>query len=186
MTLEEKVRRLVTFDYQGGVNGTCYMCPYASPPLRKDGSVAPPEEISNDPTEAYFRCSLPGRNDALEWGEYAVCSIEEWIKGAILPAIEELRAQSQEAIDAANAQALHLAEIAQKSDKLNTALFKRINLLKAELVKMYELKALNEELRPDAERYRWLRANPITFSDGRYVMWQADELDTTIDNARTA
>jgi len=35
---------------------------------------------SNDPTEAYFRCSLPTRADAdrLAWGEYAPCETGEW------------------------------------------------------------------------------------------------------------
>jgi len=77
----ERMRRLVSSSYDGGVNGTCYECPYASPPLEKDGSVADWRDISNDPTEAYFRCSLPGRdNAAVVWGEYAPCTEAEWFE----------------------------------------------------------------------------------------------------------
>jgi hypothetical protein len=40
-------------------------------------------------------------------------------------------------------------------------------------------------MREDAERYRWLKVNPLTFGDGRYLMWKPDELDSAIDAART-
>lgn len=69
--------------YEGGHGGTCYECPFASPPLTRTGRVAPWDEISNDPTEAYFRCSLPTRaerDEQIEWGEYAPCTADEWIE----------------------------------------------------------------------------------------------------------
>jgi hypothetical protein len=69
--------------YEGGLNGTCYECPFASEPLERDGRVARWQDIANDPTEAYFRCHLPGRPDDVVWGEYAPCSVEEWTKAAL-------------------------------------------------------------------------------------------------------
>lgn len=63
----------------GGAGGTCYECPFASVPLSSDGRVELWESISHDPTEAYFRCSLPGRDHAaVVWGEYAPCTEREW------------------------------------------------------------------------------------------------------------
>lgn len=74
------VDRLTNHSYDGGLHGTCYECPFASVPLRSDGSVADWHEIDNDPTEAYFRCSLPGRDEQkVEWGEYAPCDEHEWV-----------------------------------------------------------------------------------------------------------
>lgn len=71
--------RLGISEYAGGVNGTCYECPFATEPLRRTGELAPWGEVSNDPTEAYFRCSLPGRDaEAVVWGEYAPCTEDEW------------------------------------------------------------------------------------------------------------
>lgn len=68
--------------FEGGYNGSCYECPFASVPLRWDGSEAAWSEIDNDPTEAYYRCSLPGRDNAsVVWGEYAPCTSEEWVDG---------------------------------------------------------------------------------------------------------
>jgi hypothetical protein len=64
--------------YGPGVGGTCYECPFASKPLDRDGRIADWREIYNDPTEAYFRCHMPGRTDAVVWGEYAPCTVKEW------------------------------------------------------------------------------------------------------------
>lgn len=69
--------------YEGGVNGTCYECPFATPPLERNGREAPWHTISNDPTEAYFRCSLPGRTSEVVWGEYAPCTEVEWANAAL-------------------------------------------------------------------------------------------------------
>lgn len=72
--------RIFQHTYEGGVNGTCYECPYASKPLEKSGREAEWRDIANDPTEAYFRCSLPGRNnEEVAWGEYAPCTVPEWL-----------------------------------------------------------------------------------------------------------
>jgi hypothetical protein len=185
MTLEEKITRLVTYGYDGGVNGTCYLCPYASPPLRRDGSAAPSEEVSNDPTEAYFRCSLPGRNNAIEWGEYAVCSLEEWIVGAVLPDIERLQTYAAEVVElrlrgeeyqttlaAANDRALRMAEVARKSDQLCTALLARIMGLKKELKNLF--KAKKQEC-ADA-----MRATAKDLRDVEQVRAERDELLKTL------
>lgn len=92
MSLAKRLELLArAFDesvYSGGVHGTCYECPFASPPLRADGSEARWEEVSNDPTEAYFRCSLPTRRDRekkVEWGEYAPCTDREWVLALTFP-----------------------------------------------------------------------------------------------------
>lgn len=70
--------------YGGGFGGTCYECPFGSEPLAKDGTVAEWRDISNDPTEAYFCCSLPGRdNEAVVWGENAPCTEQEWWDGNV-------------------------------------------------------------------------------------------------------
>lgn len=75
----EALERLTGATYTGGYGGTCYQCPYASKPLRFDGSVADWHEVANDPTEAYFTCSLPTRKPTkAEWGEYAPCTADEW------------------------------------------------------------------------------------------------------------
>ena len=71
--------RIGNHTYEGGVNGTCYQCPFASVPLQPNGREANWEEISNDPTEAYYRCYLPGRPNDVEWGEYAPCDEKEWV-----------------------------------------------------------------------------------------------------------
>jgi hypothetical protein len=79
--LLKRLSRLWNYSYfGGGPNGTCYECPYASPPLERDGREALWREISNDPTEAYYRCSLPLRvpEKEVEWGEYAPCTEKEW------------------------------------------------------------------------------------------------------------
>jgi hypothetical protein len=75
------ISRLASHTYDGGLHGTCYECPFASPPLRVDGSEAEWSEVHNDPTEAYFRCSLPTRaeGERVEWGEYAPCTETEWV-----------------------------------------------------------------------------------------------------------
>lgn len=96
-----KVRQLLAkvgdHTYEGGVHGTCYECPFASPPLDNLGNVADWDDISNDPTEAYFRCSLPGRdNDAVEWGEYSPCEEFEWVNGVTSAALT----QYEKALDA--------------------------------------------------------------------------------------
>jgi hypothetical protein len=76
------LERLGNHDYSGGVNGTCYECPFATVPL--DAAGRPDPDVWNDPTEAYFRCSLPGRdNEAVVWGEYAPCTEGEWRKVAL-------------------------------------------------------------------------------------------------------
>lgn len=80
------LRRLVAMDrFEGGYGGSCYQCPFASQPLGMDGSVADWDEVWNDPTEAYFRCSLPLRPAAgqVAWGEYAPCTPEEWLDGVL-------------------------------------------------------------------------------------------------------
>lgn len=77
--LQWMVNRLVNMTYEGGYNGTCYQCPFATEPLDRHGTKAIWSEISNDPTEAYFRCTLPGRPDTVAWGEYALCSEKEWV-----------------------------------------------------------------------------------------------------------
>lgn len=70
--------------FEGGHNGSCYRCPWASLPLDAAGREVPFEEVANDPTEAYFRCSLPGRDPGRpEWGEYAPCSAAEWTAGVV-------------------------------------------------------------------------------------------------------
>lgn len=77
------VLRRFTDSYGPGVGGTCYQCPFASEPLEKDGQVAAWNTISNDPTETYFRCFLPGRMPDVEWGEYAPCTEKEWAQAAL-------------------------------------------------------------------------------------------------------
>lgn len=68
----------------GGVGGTCYECPFATVPLDSAGRVARWEDVANDPTEAYFRCGLPGRDhEAAVWGEDAPCSEKEWATAAL-------------------------------------------------------------------------------------------------------
>lgn len=69
------------YSYSGGVNGTCYDCPFASEPLDAQGEIDP--HVWNDPTEAYFRCSLPGRDPKPTWGEYAPCDVKEWAQAAL-------------------------------------------------------------------------------------------------------
>jgi len=99
-TIPILVSRLGVHSYEGGVNGTCYQCPFASAPLDRSGRVAAWGEISNDPTEAYFRCSLPGRdNVAVEWGEYAPCTEAEW-SAAVLAAVARLQHQHEQIRDA--------------------------------------------------------------------------------------
>lgn len=66
-----------------GVNGTCYQCPFATEPLEASGATAPWENVMNDPTEAYFRCYLPGRDPKVEWGEHAPCTEQEWSIAAL-------------------------------------------------------------------------------------------------------
>lgn len=83
-TLRVILNRLGDHSYSAGVNGTCFDCPFATAPLRSDGTVAEWPEVSNDPTEAYFRCSLPGRNpQEVVWGEYAPCAEAEWLNVAL-------------------------------------------------------------------------------------------------------
>lgn len=67
----------------GGPGGTCYECPFASVPLDRGGGVA--HDVWNDPTEAYFTCSLETRKNPTaatkpEWGEYAPCEHDEWVR----------------------------------------------------------------------------------------------------------
>lgn len=76
----DRILQINSHLYEGGVNGTCWGCPYASPPLRSDGSAPLWDEISNDPTEAYFICHLPNRPDEPAWGEYAPCTSQEWLE----------------------------------------------------------------------------------------------------------
>jgi hypothetical protein len=79
--IRERLLRIVSHAYDGGVHGTCYGCPYASGPLGSAGEIVPFSEVANDPTEAYFICSLPTRAERekkVEWGEYAPCTTEEW------------------------------------------------------------------------------------------------------------
>lgn len=82
------LRRIVEPNYyDGGFGGTCFGCVFASEPLWEDGTVAPWDEVSNDPTEAWFRCGLPTRAEReseVEWGEHALCTAEEWFD-AIYP-----------------------------------------------------------------------------------------------------
>jgi hypothetical protein len=79
--LKWATRRLVSHDYGGGLHGTCYQCPFASAPLDSFGDAVPFGQVANDPTEAYFRCSLPTREESkrLSWGEYAPCTDDEWL-----------------------------------------------------------------------------------------------------------
>lgn len=79
LRLLDRIRQTTDHAYHGGVNGTCYECPYASKPLERSGREAIWDEIRHDPTEAWFRCSLPGRSDEVEWGEYAPCTQTEWL-----------------------------------------------------------------------------------------------------------
>lgn len=79
--LQWVIQRLSSQDYAAGLHGTCYECPFASDPLGRDGLIAEWREVSNDPTEAYFRCSLPTRDadrSRVAWGEHAPCTILEW------------------------------------------------------------------------------------------------------------
>lgn len=78
------MRLMKEAEYTGGVGGTCYECPFATAPLRYDGSEASYAEYCNDPTEAYFRCRLPGRDsNKVAWGEYAPCTRQEWLQAAL-------------------------------------------------------------------------------------------------------
>lgn len=71
--------------YDGGPDSTCYRCPFATEPLDRDGRVADWADIYNDPTEAYFRCGLPGRdNEEVFWGEYSPCTVREWTSAALV------------------------------------------------------------------------------------------------------
>jgi hypothetical protein len=71
--------RLGKHDYDGGVSGTCYQCPFSDGPLDANGNVARWDDVAHDPTEAYFRCNLPGRDpEEIAWGEYAPCDESEW------------------------------------------------------------------------------------------------------------
>ena len=80
--IEIVLTRLGQMTYEGGVNGTCDGCPFATVPLDASGRVD--HNVWNDPTEAYFRCSLPGRDhEAVVWGEYAPCTEEEWAAAAL-------------------------------------------------------------------------------------------------------
>ena len=75
----EVLTRLRDRPYNGHPDGTCLDCPFASPPLNNIGQIESWDEISNDTTEAYFRCFLPGRDPSVvEWGEYAPCEPNEW------------------------------------------------------------------------------------------------------------
>lgn len=76
----DMLNKLIYPDYTSGVDASCYQCPFASEPLNRDGSTADWREISNDPTEAYFRCSLPSRDNVkVAWGEHSPCSPREWL-----------------------------------------------------------------------------------------------------------
>lgn len=76
--------RIGSHSYEGGVNGSCLDCPFATPPLDQAGRSANWCDISNDPTEAYFRCGLPGRDhEEIIWGEYAPCTEREWAAAAL-------------------------------------------------------------------------------------------------------
>jgi hypothetical protein len=81
-TVSWMLNRLTDASYEGGYNGTCYECPFASPPLIY-GRAATWAEVGNDPTEAVFKCSLPGRDGKVEWGEYAPCTAEEWTSAIV-------------------------------------------------------------------------------------------------------
>lgn len=88
-----------------GVNGTCYQCPFATEPLEASGAIAPWNTIANDPTEAYFRCLLPGRDPTkVAWGEHAPCSEQEWSNAAL-----GVLASAEVALNAASAAADLLA-----------------------------------------------------------------------------
>ena len=87
---------------EGGVGGTCYQCPFATEPLDMLGNIA--HDVWNDPTEAYFKCSLPGRNnEEVFWGEYAPCIESEWADAALeaLTEYEQNKKKLEEAFLAA-------------------------------------------------------------------------------------
>lgn len=80
----ERFAECADFDsYRAGVGGTCYECPFASEPLDVFGEPAAWADIWSDPTEAYFRCHLPGRPPDVTWGEYAPCTRAEWTAAAL-------------------------------------------------------------------------------------------------------
>lgn len=82
----------------GGLGGSCYGCLFASDPQRSDGSNAEYYEYANDPSEAWFTCSLPTRDPAApkpEWGEYSPCSPREWT-AHLLTVIPDGPAQKRE------------------------------------------------------------------------------------------
>lgn len=67
--------------YEGGLNGTCAGCRFATGPVRQDGSPAEPWEYDNDETEAYYLCGMTTRDPEAEnpsWGEYSPCLAGEW------------------------------------------------------------------------------------------------------------
>jgi len=100
-TIRAIASRVGAHNYEGGVNGTCYECPFASEPLDISGRVARWDDISNDPTEAFFRCSLPGRdNETVVWGEHSPCSEQEWMSvlRTALARVQEAAEQAEKAL----------------------------------------------------------------------------------------
>lgn len=103
----------------------------------------------------------------------------------------ELRAEKE----SLTAEMLEQARLLGMSGERETALLAKIELWKRAEADALAMKRGAEaacefvakerdRLREDAERYRWLKNNPLTFSDGRYLMWKPEELDITIDEAR--
>lgn len=81
----EVLVRLRDRPYNGHPDGICYECPFASAPLDSAGRVESWDRISNDPTEAYFRCFLPSRDSSVvAWGEYAPCEEKDWYSAGLL------------------------------------------------------------------------------------------------------
>lgn len=73
------------YSYEGGYNGSCFECPFADGPYDSADGMQQHDYIHNcDHTEAYFRCTLPGRdNEAFVWGEDAPCTADEWVDGVL-------------------------------------------------------------------------------------------------------
>jgi hypothetical protein len=92
--VDKLVDRLGNHSYDGGLNGTCYQCVFASPPLDADGQPAA-FGVHRPPTEAYFTCALPGRIPVEDpaWGEHAPCTEAEWVN-ALVAALAAVRPEA--------------------------------------------------------------------------------------------
>ena len=127
---DETERLIDVLEHRADSLGSCYECPYASPPLRRDGSVADWDEVWNDPTEAYFRCNMPGRSSDVVWGEDAPCTSRDIVnallahiraiereRDLVLAANRGLRLFDAESLETANARIAALeAEVERYED----------------------------------------------------------------------